>query len=235
MFISKLIEKYSWKFLRKAEPSYKTGKLSWAQQGEDLIIDFIFKWYLQCENPFYLDIGAHHPSYLSNTWLFYKKGSRGVNVEADPDLMPNFYKNRKGDININAGVGKEKGMFDFYLMSPSTLNTFSKTEAFALIEKHKNNVSLTEVKSISVIPVNEILESYFVNVVNYFISIDVEGMDFEILQSIDFERFKPPVICIEVNGKDEDIVVGYLNEKGYLLYASNCTNCIFLTKDKFPL
>lgn len=231
---SKFIEKYSWKFLRKAETSYQTSKLSWAQQGEDLIIDFIFKWYLQSENPSYLDIGAHHPFYLSNTWLFYKKGSRGVNVEADPDLMQDFYKNRKRDININAGVGKEKGVFDFYLMSPPTLNTFSKTEALALIEKHKNNVSLKEVKPILVIPINEILEKYFTDTTNYFITIDVEGLDFEILQSIDFERFTPPVICIEVNGKEEEKVVDYLRKKGYLLYATNCTNCIFLTKDKFP-
>ena len=232
--IRSVFEKIWWKVLRKADSSYHFSKVSWAQQGEDLIIEYIFKWFLHCEKPSWLDIGAHHPFYLSNTWQFYQKGCRGVNVEPDPGLINAFLRNRKEDININAGVGREKGTFDFFLMSSPTLNTFSKTEAEALIEKHNNEVFIKEVKPINVIPVNTILEKHFLNRDNYFISIDVEGMDFEILQSIDFIRFKPLVICIETNGKDEVLVINYLKEKGYLLYASNSVNCIFLVKEKFP-
>jgi FkbM family methyltransferase len=222
------------KFLRKAEPSYHLAKQSWAQQGEDVTIDFIFKWVLNCDNPSYLDIGAHHPYHLSNTWLFYKKGCRGVNIEPDPELIKAFHQKRPGDININAGVGKESGAFDFYVMSSTTLNTFSKEEADRLIEKYNGTLSIKEVKKINVIPVNEILAQYFKGNENYFLSLDVEGWDFEILQAIDFEQYRPTVICVETNNMEEDKTVSFLKEKGYLLYASNTINCIFLVKEKFP-
>jgi len=212
------------KFLRKVEPSYHLVKQSWAQQGEDVTIDFIFKWVLNCDNP----------SYLSNTWLFYKKGCRGVNIEPDPELIKAFHQKRPGDININAGVGKESGAFDFYVLSSTTLNTFSKEEADRLIGKYDGALSIKEVKKINVIPVNEILDKYFKGNENYFISLDVEGWDFEILQAIDFEQYRPTVICIETNNMEEDRTIAFLKEKGYLLYASNTINCIFLVKEKFP-
>ncbi|MFM6249337.1 MAG: hypothetical protein ACKPEQ_09345, partial [Dolichospermum sp.] len=57
--------------------------ISYSQCGEDLIINFIFN-NLGIINPSYLDIGAHHPTYLSNTYSFYRKGCQGVCVEPDP-------------------------------------------------------------------------------------------------------------------------------------------------------
>jgi hypothetical protein len=54
-------------------------KVSYSQCGEDILIDFVFKQ-LKIENPSYLDIGAHHPFHLNNTYYFYKNGSSGVNI-----------------------------------------------------------------------------------------------------------------------------------------------------------
>lgn len=229
-----LPEKILWKLLRKVNPAYHPSKTSWAQQGEDLIIDFLFTQFIKCKMPAYLDFGANHPFHLSNTYYFYQKGSRGVNVEPDPSLIKSFQKKRANDVNLNTGVGKEKGNFDFYVMSSPTLNTFSKEMAEEYTRSsHYGNPAIKEIINVPVVTANEILEKYFSTIENYFISIDVEGLDFEILQSIDFERFKPQVICIETNGRDEESVNSYLTEKGYLLYASNSTNCIFLSKEKF--
>ena len=119
-------------------------------------------------------------------------------------------------------------------MSSTTLNTFSKEEADRLIEKYNGTLSIKEVKKINVIPVNEILAQYFKGNENYFLSLDVEGWDFEILQAIDFKLYRPTVICVETNNMEEDKTVSFLKEKGYLLYASNTINCIFLVKEKFP-
>jgi hypothetical protein len=60
-------------------------KVSYSQSGEDVIVDFIFQ-ILKIQKPSYLDVGAHHPSYLSNTYLFYQKGCQGVCIEPDPVL-----------------------------------------------------------------------------------------------------------------------------------------------------
>lgn len=226
------LEKYLWKVLRKADTSYHLAKTSWAQQGEDLLIDFIFKSYLNCGNPSYLDIGANHPFALSNTYLFYKKGCRGVNIEPDPALIEEFKRLRPRDININVGVGKEGAMLDFYVMSTPTLNTFSKEVA----EKNKRSrhfgyPCIVEVKKIKVVPVNELLKKHFSHNHPYFISIDVEGWDYEILASIDFTLYKPDVICIETNKAIEENIDEHgrlLAKAGYLQYAETSINSIFV-------
>jgi FkbM family methyltransferase len=230
----RFIENTVLKILRKINPAYHPSKTSWAQQGEDLIIDFLFTQFLDCKVPSYLDIGANHPYHLSNTYFFYQKGSRGVNVEPDPSLIQNFQRLRKNDITLNVGVGPEQGNFDFFIMSSPTLNTFSKETAEEYSKSsHFGYPVVKKVVNVPVVTANEILEKYFSINPNYFISIDVEGLDFQILQSIDLEKFKPPVICIEINGKDEKLVKNYLHNKGYLLYANNSTNCIFILKEKF--
>jgi glycosyltransferase involved in cell wall biosynthesis len=70
-----------YRYLRNKKYSWKP-KISYSQCGEDIIIDFLLTW-LKIKNPTYLDIGANDPVKLSNTYYFYKKGSRGVLIEPD--------------------------------------------------------------------------------------------------------------------------------------------------------
>ena len=79
---------------------------SYSQCGEDLIIAFLFRS-LGIERPGYIDIGAHHPTYLSNTRLLYARGSRGINIEANPALIRRFRTQRPGDVNLNIGIVDE--------------------------------------------------------------------------------------------------------------------------------
>src|SRR6266498_5394456 len=101
---------------------YYSAAHSFSQCGEDLIINFIFENYFKINKPSYLDIGAHHPTYLSNTYLFYLKGCRGVCIEPDPALCDKFHKKRSRDICINAGVGvSSETSAEFYIMTTKTL------------------------------------------------------------------------------------------------------------------
>lgn len=68
------------------------------------------------KKPSYIDIGAHHPYEISNTAIFYMNGCRGVNVEANPNLIDEFYKERPDDINICCGVGNHPGKMPFYMI-----------------------------------------------------------------------------------------------------------------------
>jgi FkbM family methyltransferase len=231
-------EKYLWKFIRKADPAYHASRTSFAQQGEDLVIDFIFTWMLNCPKPSYLDIGVNHPSHLSNTYFFYKKGCTGVNIEPDPDLFEVIKNSRKNDINLQIGIGNEKALLDFYVMGTSTLNTFSKETAYAYSKDERfGKPPIKEVKKIEVLPVNDILLQYFSNQQNYFISIDVEGLDYEILSSIDFEKYRPAVICIETDSFLKRTMLErctqLLQNVAYTCYGENSINTIFIDKTRF--
>ncbi len=71
-------------------PDQRFGGVTHAQHGDDIIIRAVFD-NLGIDNPSYLDIGAHHPTNISNTKLFYDAGSRGINVEANPNLFFTVY------------------------------------------------------------------------------------------------------------------------------------------------
>ena len=101
---------------------------SWSQCGEDLILRYLFDL-LHIARPTYIDIGAHHPWYYNNTYLFYRQGARGVNIEPDPSLHAGLVRGRRHDINLNIGIGPGEAELDFYVMSTRTLNTFSASEA----------------------------------------------------------------------------------------------------------
>lgn len=222
------------KLFRKSS-SRSFHKYSYSQCGEDIIIDYVFKL-RGVQNPSFLDIGANHPYYLNNTAIFYERGCRGVNIEANPDLIKIFTKYRPDDINLNIGISDQESELNFYIMEDNTLSTFSKTESDFMI---KHGKSLAEVRKIKLTTISRIIEERCNQQFPDFLSIDVEGMDYSILQSINFERSYPKVICVEAAeyspigaGERRHEIVDLLTTKGYYEYANTNLNAI-MVKNEF--
>lgn len=208
------------------------GRTSYSQCGEDLIVRSVFD-FLQIPSPIYLDVGAHHPILLSNTYLFYKQGAHGINIEPDPVLFGAFPKQRKRDTNINIGIADQEDELPFYVMSAPALNTFSEAEAQAVVAQGRFNVE--RVISVKVRPINLVLHEALHSLPLDFFSIDAEGMDFKILSSMDFTRWRPKVICVETityseANKGEKItkIADLLQDLGYSVYADTHINTIFV-------
>ena len=207
-------------------------QLSYSQSGEDLIIKFIFDA-IGIHKPRYLDIGAYHPEILSNTALFYQNGSHGINVEANPYLLDNFFTKRPKDINLNLGVGSASNKLDFYVMSTPTLSTFSQEEVQKYVAETKH--TLQEIIPIQVETINQIVNQYAGGCFPELLSLDVEGLDLAILQSIDYQKSYPIVICVETisfsetgEGEKNHQVSDFLTSQGYLIYADTYINTIFV-------
>lgn len=208
---------------------------SYSQSGEDLIIDYLFGW-MRIEKPTYLDIGAHHPKWLSNTYFFYKKGCRGVCVEPDPALFEYFRRKRSGDVCLNVGVSMgEETNADFYMMTQKTLNTFSRQDA-----ENSSNVYLDckieKVVKIDLVDINYIIKEHFGEKPN-FLSIDVEGLDLQLLQTLDFNLSRPEIICIETINYTEKKslikstkILEYMKSNDYFVYADTFINTIFVDR-----
>lgn len=209
-------------------------KKSYSQCGEDLIVKYIFDA-LQIEKPTYFDVGAHHPFRLSNTMLFYESGSRGVNIEPDPDLFRPFPGARPRDINLNIGMGLEKGVLNFYTMTAPTLNTFSKEEA-ERCEK-ETSYRIKDVIKIEVDTYSNLIKKHLSGNPPDFLSMDVEGMDEELIKGIDYNLSAPKVICVETitfsehgRGIKQISIIKFLENMGYLYYADTNINSIFVKK-----
>ena len=181
---------YSKKPMRLFQPKF--SKASFSQSGEDLIVEFIFNS-LNIPVPTYIDIGAYHPYRLNNTAHFYQNGCRGINIEPNSHLFQVLKKVRPKDINLNIGIGDTQGNADFYILSSPTLSTFSKDKAEWYVGEHEQRMK--EIRQMPVDTLPNIIARYSKGIFPDFLSLDIEGLDFEILQSIDYSGSIPIVIC----------------------------------------
>lgn len=213
-----------------SNPDQRFGGVTHAQHGDDIVIRCIFD-NLGIDNPSYLDIGAHHPTHISNTKLFYDAGSSGINVEANPYLFQKFMVERPRDINLNFGVGKEAGFLNFYMVDEySGRNSFDYETVAAFVADYPE-FSIRDIRELPVMTVAQVLQN---RTIPDFLTIDVEGLDYDILKSIDFERYPFKVICVEVGGSDRinyaDAVSSLLEENNYFSLIRCGANLIFVAK-----
>ena len=220
------------------------SRISYSQNGEDVIIKDLFAR-LGIKKPSYLDIGANDPFLISNTCLLYSNGSTGVCVEPNLYLYKQLKKKRKRDTCINAGIAfNEQTEADFYLFpeKANALGTFSKEHAEFWENTGNATAGKYKVQAIIRTPlvnINDIMEKHFATHPN-FISVDVEGLDLAVIQTIDFTRYKPEVFCIETLGYEANdketknqALISYLVSKGYFVYADTYINSIFCRKDVY--
>jgi len=79
----------------------------YSQFGEDAVLRVLVN---SGERPgFYVDVGAYHPKHLSNTYFFYKKGWRGINIDPNPRSIKLFNLLRPTDINLNVAIANGEG------------------------------------------------------------------------------------------------------------------------------
>lgn len=214
-------------------PGYmQFAQLSFAQQGEDLIINSIFKNHLMVEKPTFIDIGAYHPIYSNNTYLLYLEGSRGVLVEPNPEYTKLLKSVRQEDTVLNIGIGiTDETEADYYTFGEfSQLNTFSRETVDRYIEQHGPDI-VKEVIKLPLVNINTVLEENFKEAPNLF-SIDVEGLDLEILQTLDFNRFRPNMFCIETSisgtSKTNQAIFDLMQSHDYIMRGNTYSNSIFV-------
>jgi len=185
----------------------------------------------QKKTGFYIDIGAHHPTHLSNSYFFYKKGWRGINIEAMPGSIQLFNKFRPRDINLELPIGLDGKNLTYHIFKETAYNTFD--EELAHSRSTVNKCKIINTISLKTFTLAEILKDHLPAGQNIdFLSIDVEGLDLEALKSNDWELYHPNLILVEIlkhhleNIHDSNIHK-YLLNKGYKLFAKTINTFFF--------
>jgi len=206
---------------------------SYSQEGEDMVLKEFFNGK---KNGLYIDVGAHHPKRFSNTYLLYKQGWKGINIDAMPGSMIAFNKARPLDINIEKPIFEIKKTLTYYRFNEPALNGFSK-ELSEKRDKQKDyfieskidleTSTLEEILDIR-LPANQEID---------FISIDVEGLDFMVLKSNNFNKYKPKMILIEILGNSIQEIDGgevshFLKKLNYVFFARTLRTAFFIHIDK---
>ena len=216
------------------------GRQSFAQSGEDMIISYILHFLQKpMSEVTYLDLGANHAKELSNTYYFYQMGAKGVLLEANPELIPELEQVRPRDIVLNRAISlsQKEEEIPFYVLNGDGLSTIDYEEAKQACRQNPD-LKITATYQIKTIRIQEILETYFPLELT-ILSIDLEGIEEEILEQIDFETYKPWIIVLEnipyrpILSIDEREYKGrsFLEQRGYTEYAFTGINSIFLRRD----
>lgn len=171
------------------------GRFSYSQEGEDLVLARILGE-IKSTTGFFVDIGAHHPTRYSNTYYFYRRGWRGINVDALPGSKKLFQRMRPRDVTVECGVGAQAGVLRYFSFNEPALNTFSEEEAK---KKERFPYHIINTLQIPVVTLKKILdENLPSNTPIDFLTVDVEGFDHEVISSNDWDRYRPRVVLVEL-------------------------------------
>lgn len=213
------------KFINKKLPE---ASISFSQSGEDMVLK---KFFSDKKTGTFVDVGAHHPIKFSNTYYFYLKGWRGINIDPIPGVMDKFNCIRPEDINLELAIGFP-GRATFYIFEEGCYNTFDQKAAQYIQEnKISNIISQIDIDKISL---GEVLKRHLKEDSTIdFLTIDAEGLDEEILKSNDWAMFKPEMICTETYSRDESREItslDILNQQGYELVGKTQFSSIYRIK-----
>jgi FkbM family methyltransferase len=207
--------------LRRPEPSF-------AQEGEDKILARYFETHPRGS---FVDVGAHDPLRFSNTYLFYRRGWRGVNIDAMPGSMRLFEKYRPGDRNIEVGVGRVPSDLPFYVFQEPALNSF---DAELSLRRKTDGSRLLDIVNVPIRPLADILSPHLHLLVEpSFLTIDVEGRDLDVLQSNDWRTFRPTIVLAECLGATVEsavrsAVTEFMRSHGYSFVAKTLNTGFYL-------
>ena len=189
--------------LERFDNSYH--EYSYSLDGEDMVLRSIFS---KKQNGYYVDVGALHPKRFSNTYYFYRRGWRGINVDALPGSMELFKKIRPRDINLELGVSCTGEPMTLFKFNEPALNTFCEKTA----RKRDGVNQYRQIGTVTVptITLERLLAQHLPKGQDInFLSVDVENFDLEVLQSNDWSSYRPAVIVVE------DLASNSLQEAGY--------------------
>lgn len=221
---------------RRLVPELDYGRLSFSQEGEDIVLRSLFDSVSPVAK-FYVDVGAYHPKRLSNTYLFYRQGWRGINIDAMPGSMRAFERARPRDINIEAAISQESQVLKYHMFKQQALNTLDDRVADYRYKDVGNPACQSlGTKNVKTCTLTQILDRWLPpNQRICFLNIDVEGLDLEVLRSLDFEKYTPQCILIETKPLVRDCgdswgfeITNLLLDKGYCAIARTYRTSIFL-------
>jgi FkbM family methyltransferase len=201
---------------------FKHAMVSYSQFGEDLLVQEILG-YERCDI-FYIDIGAFHPVSKSNTYIFYKRGGRGICVEPNPNAGALWQKFRPRDIFISKGAtGGESCHLNYVTDSGyGAQNSFQTQSNSGSSLEHKIECINIRQLVAELLPAGQSVD---------LLSVDCEGMDIDLIRNFPFDLVRPRVVVVEDFEYSEKSKIHFImNEIGYKIGAYTKISKIFLDK-----
>lgn len=164
--------------------------ITYAQNYEDVLLARVFAGKT---DGFYVDVGAADPVDLSVTKWFYDSGWSGLNIEPNRALFDRLVSGRPRDINVNCGVGAKMSEAQYFEHDDGALSSFDPD----VHEKAEQSGAGGSLRTVTVVPLADLLAQHCPGRVIDFLKIDVEGWEAEVLEGLDLATYRPIVLLIE--------------------------------------
>lgn len=208
---------------------------TYGQCAEDIIVcaalrALAFDEHIDLASEAYLEIGANHPVATSATWLLHKHlGMRGILIEANPHLIDELRRHRPHDTILHAAViANDSSAIPIFI---SSKNELSSTNRDFVTQWPGEPIELQETTIVPGIRINAVITEHMAAKAPLFLSIDVEGEDFSILQDLDFSLFRPAIIQVEPSDhfheNNSREISEFLQGNSYNLIGRTDVNLIF--------
>ncbi|MEL7334634.1 MAG: FkbM family methyltransferase [Planctomycetota bacterium] len=141
----------------------------------------------------FVDVGCFHPKKHRNTWRLYRQGWRGINIDIDEIKIRGFNIIRPKDTNVQCAGSDVAGEVNYWTDAFYSLtNSLSKDFADARGGYVKSTTTCRRLTDI-------VDESDYKDRKIDFLSVDAEGHDLNVIESLDFDRYAPRLIAGEAH------------------------------------
>ncbi len=180
----------------------------------------------------YIEIGTNDPIRGNNSYFLYAAGARGLLVDPMPivaDLAKIF---RPEDRFLQAAVTDIAKQPTATFYESNTLGSSSLHENFQKEFDPSEKRYVTKSYEVRLIGINELIQE--AGYCPDLLLVDAEGEDDTIVRGIDFNQYRPKIIIVEIDHCDEEALVRFIQEKGYLWYTTvDFTNAIFVDEEMY--
>jgi len=221
-------------FFRRFVDQTLHQRAGFSQYGEDSsVASYLRALGRSCHS--YIDVGANDPVSHSNTYLFYRDGGSGLLVEANPEIARRIRRKRPRDEVVNVAVVPQgSGSIDLHVMDMDGLSTVSSSWRETIAEQ--GAATPVKVVRVPVMGINDLLKAHPNSEQADFASLDIEGLDHDVLAAWDFDRWRPYLFCaetaevsVERYARDARIS-GLMKDRGYEPLFHTFANTIFVDR-----
>ena len=219
----------------RVAPRIRYNARAYSSEGEDMILQRIFP---EQTTGTYVDVGAHHPFRFSNTYVFYRRGWSGINIDPMPGSKALFERHRSRDVNLEMGVSDTCRRMTYHLFNDRALNTFSPQTAKDY-EDSSPRYKVIGRQEIETWPLADILDNYLPRLGRThidFLTVDAEGLDLQVLRSNDWEKYRPGYVLVEGTPFDlphmeRNPTYLFMRDKWYDIFAKTYYTYFFKNMD----
>ncbi|SHK97016.1 FkbM family methyltransferase [Hymenobacter psychrotolerans] len=210
-------------------PLGRSVRLSYGYTGEDRLIESLLKP-LVTHNGYYVEVGCNEPRFISNTFLLYRRGWRGICIDANEQLVQKYRRIRPRDQAVCAFVSHRTEALSYLEFANSVLSTADPQYVPQYLARGEQLRSRRQVQphSLTAILAERNAPARF-----DLLAIDAEEFDLSVLQSLDFGRYRPRLVLVEAEDFDPSQpllhpICTFLLPLGYVLKGSMLKNLYFM-------